>query len=546
MKKSVKLIINLSLVMTQMLFITTVKAAEPLKGQEIPPIPVIISDRPYMIVNDRQVTIDEIIRYSLEKNNDVASAKYDTAMVDTNYEKYRKNFYPCFNFESGVSRAENPFPLSVLYGSESTTVDTTASLSKKFTTGTTLSAGVDYQFSDTKYGEIDIPATGTFSLGNVKTNQPAFFVSLKQELLKNSFGYRDRLDLHTLENQKQQNYNSNIYRMSVLVSYVIIDFWQMASATLTHSTAEIHLKETQKLRNIIRNNISLGLMPAYVLNYYENLVSEAVIKQNQAYYNFSESARQLLVDMDLYEEKEIKRPEIFKMAFSAKAPEIDRELALKTAFANRSDYNNALIEIRNAEMQLKICRNDNLPSLTAELNARSYGYDSSFTDSWRDTSSAEYPTYSARIMATVPLDNTEQTVNERNAGYKLKQARLNLKKITQQVKTDVLNSVDRVNTAYEIYLHSKKSRIQSEKYYNGIIGNMRRGRLSASDIKNGLDSMIYSRQQEINALISYNTALLQLSISQNNLWKEYGIDIGKYIEGKKKGETISRNDTANR
>jgi hypothetical protein len=37
-------------------------------------------------------------------------------MVDTNYEKYRKNFYPYFNFEGSVEKAENPYPLSVLYG----------------------------------------------------------------------------------------------------------------------------------------------------------------------------------------------------------------------------------------------------------------------------------------------------------------------------------------------------------------------------------------------------------------------------------------------
>jgi outer membrane protein TolC len=83
------------------------------------------------------------------------------------------------------------------------------------------------------------------------------------------------------------------------------------------------------------------------------------------------------------------------MAFSASPPEIDRELALKTAFTNRSDYRNAIIDIKNAETEIKICKNDRLPSLAAELNAQSYAYDSSVTDALTDTSEAKYPTYSA-------------------------------------------------------------------------------------------------------------------------------------------------------
>ncbi len=151
---------------------------------------------------------------------------------------------------------------------------------------------------------------GTFSMGRWKINQPAFFVSLRQELLKNSFGYRDKLDLDTLANQRLQSYNSNLYHMSVLVSYVIIDFWQMASATLSYSTAELHLEETRKLRNIIKNNISLGLMAPYILNYYENLVSEAVIKKTRLLYFSSSPPAALGGYGRLYDEKEIKKPDI--------------------------------------------------------------------------------------------------------------------------------------------------------------------------------------------------------------------------------------------
>jgi hypothetical protein len=48
-------------------------------------------------------------------------------------------------------------------------------------------------------------------------------------------------------------------------------------------------------------------------------------------------------------------------------------------------------------------------------------------------------------------------------------------------------------------------------------------------VKNGLDAMIETRQRELEALVQYNVALLQLDLAKNELFDRYKIDVNKYI-----------------
>ncbi len=48
-------------------------------------------------------------------------------------------------------------------------------------------------------------------------------------------------------------------------------------------------------------------------------------------------------------------------------------------------------------------------------------------------------------------------------------------------------------------------------------------------MKNGLDAMVASRQQELEALVQYNVSLLQLDLATNSLFERFNINVDKYI-----------------
>ena len=65
-----------------------------------------------------------------------------------------------------------------------------------------------------------------------------------------------------------------------------------------------------------------------------------------------------------------------------------------------------------------------------------------------------------------------------------------------------------------------------------LLSSLRRGRFTASDVREGLDGLISSREAELQTLVLYNVSLLQFKVSKNVLFEEFGIDINRYLPKK--------------
>ena len=74
-----------------------------------------------------------------------------------------------------------------------------------------------------------------------------------------------------------------------------------------------------------------------------------------------------------------------------------------------------------------------------------------------------------------------------------------------------------------------EARKQSELFYQGMLRDLRLGRLSSAIAKNGLDALVQSREMELQALVGYNISLLKFDVARNILFEKYNIDVDKYI-----------------
>jgi len=111
----------------------------------------------------------------LENNRDTLTGAYEVAMSDTAYLKLKGKYSPKFNLEGGTSYQKYPNAVTPIYGIEQKSWDVSSSLSKIFSSGTTIAAGIGHPHT-----EIDWPPRSKFY-------SPEVFVSLQQELFKNSF-----------------------------------------------------------------------------------------------------------------------------------------------------------------------------------------------------------------------------------------------------------------------------------------------------------------------------------------------------------------------
>ncbi len=490
-------------------------ADTPADGQ-IKTVRIELSDHAAFIFNGKKVTLGEAIRMVLENNRDTLSGAYDVAMSDSQYLKLKGKYSPVLNIEGGTSYQKYPDAVTSIYGIEQKTWDVSSSLSKMFSTGTTVSAGIGHPRT-----EVDWPPRS-------KYYSPEVFVSLQQELFKNSFGYIDRRLLKINKNISQINREYLLFQLSGLVIEAVLDYWTVIIHMSALDNAELQLKETHRLRSIITENVRLGLAEEFELNYYNTLVALSESQTLNAKQNFSDSLKKLLRTLNM-DNVELTGTAVL----SDKLPTIDDTKALTYAYEHRADYTNAVLNHQNAKMNLEIYKNEGLPSVVAEVNASSAAHREDSSDAYADISSTKYPGWEARLMLTYPLYDTEQKTNVRDAKYQLEQAKLQMDKYKRLVKDDVTTSIEHIQTFYNLYQKTNEARNQSEIYYRKLRDSLKKGRFSSAVVKNGLDTMIESRHAELEALVHYNITLLKFHLAKNDLFDHYRIDPDEYLPKEK-------------
>ncbi|MFW5808354.1 MAG: TolC family protein, partial [Spirochaetota bacterium] len=117
-----------------------------------------------------------------------------------------------------------------------------------------------------------------------------------------------------------------------------------------------------------------------------------------------------------------------------------------------------------------------------------------------------------------------------DARLSLEKAKLSLEKTEREIRDDIESRIQNVNTTFEVYRQARAARIQSRVYYQKMQANLRRGRFTAATVKNGLDAYIDSKQNELQALVGYNIALVQLDIATNMIFEKFGIDVTSYMQ----------------
>ncbi|MFW6365804.1 MAG: TolC family protein [Spirochaetota bacterium] len=482
-------------------------------------------------IDGRNLSMGEMLNLLLKNNYDLRSQRHDYRMADSDSRKYEQKFAPYVTGEVGAGSTTYPDDLHTSTGEQKDTWDVTTSIRKAFKTGTTVSGGVGTEYSKTTDMPLGVSPqfdeTGNITgmepvARDMEGYQPSVYLMVEQQLLKNGFGVNDRKMTELLENSADINRESVKAQMSGAAASLIISFWELALARESRTNAQIKLSETIKVRNIVSENVKLGLAENFDLNYYNALVAGARISREQAQQQLEDKRRNIRTMLALDPTVEIGET----VELHTKLPELDRDQILHLAMTRRSDYRIAQLSLKSARQQIAINENEDLPELKGSASVNTFGYHEEFTDSMAFGGSG----YEIRMTMTHPLSNPEQDTNLRDARLSLEKAKLSLEKTEREIRDDIESRIQNVNTTFEVYRQARAARIQSRVYYQKMQANLRRGRFTAATVKNGLDAYIDSKQNELQALVGYNIALVQLDIATNMIFEKFGIDVTSYMQ----------------
>jgi len=469
-----------------------------------------------------ELSLEQALHKIIANNLSAASLGYEIKQSDSAYERYQTKFSPFMSLSSGIQNTNlDPADLNAVYGSQFNKADASINLGQSFKTGTTVIGG--YQESYTNY---TVP--GPYLAGHSTSwHSPAFYVQVKQDLLKNSFGYTDQLQNEILKNVSKSKQIAAEYQLSGLIVGCMIDYWTVAENQKKLASTERELTTYKKIYKAVEANVSMGLYDTYNLYQFNALIAGSEAKLSMVQLRNNMAIHKMLRNLNM---QDVSENTLSLVSLDTSPHKYDKTSLLNVALEKRADIQNIRISIESAQKQLQILNNQDLPSLQFQLQATGLGYDQDYLKATQQALNFSHPNWETRFTAMKILDDKDTRTQRRDLEYKMAQANLQLQTLKNQIQDDVYEGVDSIQAAYTGYEKTKIMVDNTLLYMDALLTRLRQGKISTIELKNAVDMMVAANNAHAEAITYYNIALLNLDLVTNTLLEKYHIDINTLVK----------------
>lgn len=176
----------------------------------------------------------------------------------------------------------------------------------------------------------------------------------------------------------------------------------------------------------------------------------------------------------------------------------DFEKSVKIALQNRRDYLKALLELEIAKMDLRVAEDGLLWDLTLDASMM------------RDSSdSGRKNDYSMGLQLNIPLWRRPLKFSVVRGRRALRQAEINLAESRQQIQIEVLQATQDVELGFQQVILARKARKLAQKKLDIERKKLNEGLTSTFRLTSTEDDLIQAENTELNAALSYLTALTE-------------------------------------
>lgn len=201
------------------------------------------------------------------------------------------------------------------------------------------------------------------------------------------------------------------------------------------------------------------------------------------------------------------------------------------ALENRPELKQAMSQIRAGSERLEMARHEIMPTLDLVLQTYVSGLDGNsdipraFTEQF-DTGA---PSYSAGVVFEVPVGNRAATTRRQRRELELRQLTNQFRATVQTVVLEVDIATREVNTAFQEVLARHKASLASEaevqyldKRWREFISDNSSGATMLNELFQAQDRLVQSEYAELNALVTYNLAIINLKKVTGTLLQQQG------------------------
>ncbi len=475
------------------------------------------------------LSMEQIVKMVLENNNLVRIQQLEILKSDTDLMKDESKYAPKIGGSyEGYEKRDKPQSSTLFSGDKVFQDKYTAYANKLFSTGTYFEVqGTDTRFDSNAGESASVQGTLLSKLAQPSLHTGALTFTLRQELLKNSFGYSQRKLNDIYRNKAVIQREELTQQLSQLVVKTMIDYWSMAIAEDNVRTIELLLTNTRNIRDITIGKANLGLAEAFEINQWNALTAQAESQLAGALLERNSKRRELLRTLNLDPTLELSGAADLENKLPV---DLNEGADIAYAKANRPDIKNIRLQMENANLSFDIAENAGLPSMSIGGQYTSRDQGRRTLSAFNEVPHGTYPESSIQFKMEMPLWDEGVKVDQRNAKLAQKQLAIQARQLDRQVEDEIRDGLERIRTSYDAVRKAESGVEQMTYFYSGLLVRYRQGRFTAVAVKNALDSLVQARFALTQAKINFNISLVRYELARNTVWKKYNVNIDEVLD----------------
>ncbi|MGR3218279.1 MAG: TolC family protein [Candidatus Anammoxibacter sp.] len=349
---------------------------------------------------------------------------------------------------------------------------------------------------------------------------------ISQPLLKNFGIFKTRSPIYIARNNK---------KISLLqFKQVAIDtlnltqkaYWHLVNSIDDLRVSKVSLKRANDLLKKNRIQVKVGtLAPIELVQAEEGVASqeEAVIIAKHSIKDSEDELKQILNlegSVLMSDIAIIPRDRAF-----FKPVELDLDESIRVALENRPDYLEKLIDMDNANINVKQKRNEVLPQLDIIAGVRYSGLGSDFDDSNDGLFSEAFQGEFFGIDFEVPIGMRATRSRYRSAKLLAKQAQLDIEKKEQEVVVGVRKAVRKISTNIQRIKATRKANELAQKRLEAEERKYEVGRSTSLEVLRAQERLAIAEGNKNKAIVDYNISLRDLEAVRGTILEDNDIVI---------------------
>ena len=462
--------------------------------------------------NTVYLSLAECVRRALANNLTIRFEGYSPAIETTRIVEAEAQFDPQVFFNFTENKQNAPSGVPEIDGTTTDTRSINAGLGKLLATGAAVQAGYSFSRVDTdlsaQVGTLDPAYTNNYAL------------EIRQPLLRN-FG----IDFNRAQIRiSRNNHEISVERFRRQAQDTLLEvesrYWELVQARRRVSIVAEVLAQAEALLDTVQKRVIFDSIPAQIPQ------TEARVAERQAEYVRAKAAvrdaedqlKNALNDPQLNAAEDL---EIVPTDNPVLEPMVVDTLAeLQTALENRSELHEAELQIKNAHIALGVARNQALPRFDVTFRTTFNSLGSNPDDAWDKLNAADFIEYMVMLEFEWPIGNRGPRAAVRRARLEQSQALVGLKRVTEEIILSVNRAARDLQTSFNEIMPNIQQAQASAEFIRML--ELRKETMDANTLNTifgSQESLAAARVRLLQALVGYNTAIVNLERSKGTLLK---------------------------